>query len=243
MKKKSVIHVMDVNCKDRTRTSDILNYAYSCWERGEVNAARVLFDRAATTCHGMIEYARFLLSGPALDDMSMHECTKKAGQLLGYVARNGNAQEMGEACKLLADLCKSTNVILSVGYLIRANRCGKNDNARLQTQLLKRISEMEVSDVENDLRGCYLAGAECAHFAYDPVMRKWAMWFLEMAVENGQSTVAGLAAMRMADLCDEYIHDRELSIHYKKIAARNGNPEVLTKHTISNTMSALSGVC
>lgn len=229
MKKEQTISVGDAGQKAESNISDILDLAHSYLERGEVNAARILFDRVTTSCHGMIEYAHFLLAVPALDNLSKYERVKKAEKLLLYVKENGSEQEMCEACIMLANLYRHTKEIRSLGFFMRANRYGSKEDTVVQAHLLKQITKMEISDVESDPYGCYVAGIECAQFTGNPAMMKWALYFLEMAVENGYSAIAGLAAMRMADLYDEHFHDEKMCSHYKNIATTNGNPEVLTK--------------
>lgn len=230
MDKKQAIPVINADLKDGSSIDDLLFLARAYEKNGDFYSAGILFDRASTGCYGMTEYARFLLIAPPLENLSTHECLKKAERLLVFVAGNGNESEMGHACMMLANLYRSSKEIRSLGFLMRANRYGRLEDTGLQAQLLKRIVKMEIADVESDPYGCYLAGVECAQLNHDPVMRKWAMYFLEIAVTNGNRLIAGLAAMFMADLYEEHYQDKKLSAYYRKIAARNGNPEVLTRH-------------
>lgn len=231
MKKQQATHMMNADLKAGSSIADILSLAQSYVEREEYNTARILFDRAATGCLGMIEYARFLLTVPKLDTLDEIECVQKAKRLLFYVEQNGCRQEMCEACLMLANLYRHTKEIRALGFLMRVSRYGCNDNDGLQSYLLQQITKMEIADVEDDPYGCYIAGVECSTFADNPVMLKWALYFLEMAIEKGQNAIAGLAAMRIADIYDEYMHDKKMCAYYKEIAAKNGNPEVLSKHT------------
>lgn len=231
MNKHKAIHMMNVNPTVGSSIAEILSLAHSCVEQEEYNSARTLFDRAATGCHGMIEYAHFLLSVPKLDNYDQNDRIQKAKSLLFYVEQNGNKQEMCDACLILANLYRYTNEIRALGFSMRANRHGCNDDERLRNHLLKQLIKMEIADVEDDPYGCYVAGVECTRFAYDPVMLKWALYFLEMTVEKGRNAIVGIAAMRIADLYDEYTHDKKVCAYYKEIAAKNGNPEVLSKHT------------
>lgn len=137
---------------------------------------------------------------------------------------------MREACLMLANLFRQTKEIRALGFLMRANRHGGVEESELQSKLMKRIIKMEVAAVENDPCGCYVAGVECSQYPYDPQLLKWALYFLEMAIENGKSTLAGLAAMRIADVYGDYYRDKEKHAQYMKIAERNGNPEILIRN-------------
>ena len=229
MKKQHAAYMMNAEPKAGSSIADILTLANSYAERKEYHAARILFDRAAASCRGMIEYARFLLTVPQLDNFDKNECMRKAKEMLLYVEKNGSNAEMRDACLMLANLYRQTKEIRALGFLMRANRLGGVEESDLQCQLLKRIGKMEVAAVENDPYGCYIAGVECSQYPYDPQLLKWALYFLEMTIENGQSALAGVAAMRMADVYGDYYRDEKKRAQYMEIAERNGNPEILTK--------------
>ena len=229
MKKQYTAHSMNEEPKAGSGIADILSLAHSYVERKEYHTARILFDRASASCWGMIEYARFLLSVPQLDNFDKNEGMRKAREMLLYVERNGNKMEMQEACLLLANLYRQTKEIRALGFLMRANRHGDIDESALQAQLLKRIIKMEVAAVESDPYGCYIAGVECSQHPYDPQLLKWALYFLEMTIENGNSALSGLAAMRMADVYGGHYRDEIKRAQYMEIAGRNGNPEILTR--------------
>lgn len=207
---------------------DILALAQSYVDRGEMDAARIVFDRAATNSRGMLAYARFLLTVPRLDSMSRQERAKKAEQLLLYVEKNGTRSEMGAACALLAALYRARTEIRALGYSMRADRYNGNADSRRREALLKKITKMGIPELENDPYGCYIAGQECSRFAEDPSMRKLALYFLEVAAEKGTATYCGPAAQLVADLYEN--SDREQCSRYRKLAAVHGYPELLVRH-------------
>ena len=222
--------VMTPNPKAGSSIKDLLFLAHAYEEKGEYGIAKLLYERASTNFEGMLDYAHFLLRTQPWGEMSKQEQMKKAESMLVYVAGNSNDKnQIGCACMMLADLYKPKNMLRSLGYYMRANRYGKNVDSNLQTQLLKRVAKMEIAEVERDIHACYILGTEFAKLGFDPMTMKWTMYFLEMVAQSEQKQLAGLAAKLLADLYEEQYHDKKLSAYYKKIAAKNGNPEILTR--------------
>lgn len=231
MDKRKETPVMTPNPKAGSSINDLLFLARAYEENGEYDIAKPLYERASSSFDGMLNYAHFLLSTPPCGDMSKQDQLKKAERMLIYVEENSNNEnQIGRACEMLADLYRHTNAIRSLGYYMRANRCGKSVDPNLQTQLLKRVAKMEIAEVERDVPACYIVGTEFYELGHDFATMKWAMYFLEMVVQSNHKQLVGLAAMLMADIYEKEYHDKTQSAYYKGIAAKNGNPEVLTKH-------------
>ena len=89
---------------------------------------------------------------------------------------------------------------------------------------------MEIAEVELDIPACYIVGTEFVELGHDLATMKWAMYFLEMVAQSSHKQLAGLAAMLLADIYEERYHDKTQSAYYKEIAAKNGNPEILSRH-------------
>lgn len=230
MNKSKAIPVMTPNPKAGSSINDILLLAHTYEENGEYCVAKLLYERASTSYDEMLDYAHFLLKAQPCGDMGKQEQIDKAEGMLIYVERNSDDEpQIGRACMMLADLYRHTKAIRSLGYYMRANRCGRNVDPALQAKLLNRIAKMEIAEVERDIHACYIVGTEFAKLGNDPVTMKWTMYFLEMVVQSGYKQLAGLAAMLMADIYEEQYHDKALCAYYKEIAAKNGNPEVLTR--------------
>lgn len=230
MDKSKVTPVMTPNPKEGSSINDLLFFAHAYEENGEYGIAKLLYERTSASFEGMLAYSHFLLSTQSWGEMSKQEQTKKAESMLVYVAGNSNDEDqIGRACMMLADLYRHTNAIRSLGYYMRANRYGKNADPNLQTQLLKSVAKMEICEVERDIQACYIVGTEFYNLGYDPMTMKWAMYFLEMVIQSSHKQLAGLAAMLMADIYEEQYHDKTQSAYYKGVAAKNGNPEVLTR--------------
>lgn len=231
MNKSKAIPVTTPNPKAGSSIKDILFLAHAYEENGEYGVAKFLYERASTSFEGMLDYAHFLLKSQPYGNMGKQEQMRKAESMLIYVERNSNDEPLiGRACMMLADLYKHTNEIRSLGYYMRAKRCGRSVDSSMQAQLLNRIAKTEIAEVEHDVYACYIVGTEFAKLGHDPVTMKWTMYFLEIVVQSGYKQLAGLAAMLMADIYEEQYHDKKLSAYYKEIAAKNGNPEVLTRH-------------
>lgn len=206
---------------------DILSLARSYQERGEMNAAKIVYDRASTWSKGKLAYARFLLTVGKLECMSATDRAQKAEQLLLYVEQNGKADEAREACEWLAKLYRKKET-RSLGYSMRACRYRGGTDGRYQEALLKKITRLSIPDVESDPYGCYIVGQECSRFSDNPAMLKWALYFLGVAAEKGNATYCGPAAQLVADLCEG--RDREMYSRYQKLAAAHGYPEILIRH-------------
>lgn len=208
------------------RISEILSLAHSYWERGEVNAARILFSRAESACCGMLESAAFLLTAPTIDVFSKIERLRKAEKLLLYVAQNGKQSEASKSCIFLSNLYSKHKEIRSLGYLLRAKRLGGECDEADVRSLQRRFSKLSIEDIENDPGGAYILGGEALLI---PGQLKWALYFLEIAAAD-PGPVAGLAAMQIADLLEEHFsEDKESIVRYRALAAQKGNPEYLTK--------------
>lgn len=230
MDKSKATPVMTPNPKAGSSINDLLFLARAYEENGEYDVAKLLYERALASFDGMLDYSHFLLKAQPWGEMSKYDQVKKAKSMLVYVAENSNDKnQIGYACMMLADLYKPTNMIRSLGYYMRANRYEKNVDPHLQTQLLKRVAKTEISEVERDIYGCYIVGTEFYELGHDFATMKWAMYFLEMVVQSNHKQLVGLAAMLMADIYEKEYHDKTQSAYYKGIAAKNGNPEVLTK--------------
>lgn len=209
------------------RINEILSLAHSYLERGEVNAARILFSRAESSCCGMLESAAFLLSVPAIDGISKTERLKKAEKLLLYVEQNGKLDEASKACVFLSNLYSKRKEIRSLGYLLRAKRLGGECDEAHVRSLQRRFSKLSIEDIENDPGGAYILGSESLLI---PGQLKWSLYFLEIAATD-PGPVAGLAALQIADLLEEHFpEDKESIVRYRTLAAQKGNPEYLVKH-------------
>ena len=231
MDKSKATPVMTPNPKAGSSIHDLLFLAHTYEENGEYDVAKLLYERASTSFEGMINYAHFLLNTQPWGEMNKQQQIRNAERMLIYVERNGTDKtQLGRACMMLADLYRYTNAIRSLGYYMRANRYGKNVDPNLQTQLLKRVAKMEIAEVERDVSACYIVGTEFVELIHDLATMKWAMYFLEMVVQSNHKQLVGLTAMLMADIYEKEYHDKTQSAYYKGIAAKNGNPEVLTKH-------------
>ncbi len=231
MDKSKATSVMTPNPITGSSINDLLFLAHAYEENSEYDVAKLLYERASSGFDGMLGYARFLLSTPHRGDMSKQDRLKKAERMLIYVEGNSNDEtQLGRACMMLADFYKHTNAIRSLGYYMRANRYGKSVDPNLQTQLLKRIAKMEIAEAELDIPACYIVGTEFVELGHDLATMKWAMYFLEMVVQSSHKQQAGLAAMLLADIYEERYHDKTQSAYYKEIAAKNGNPDVITRY-------------
>lgn len=229
MNKNNVTPAMTPEPKAGSSIADLLFLAHAYEDMEDYNVANALYDRAATSCCGMLDYGRFLLKAPELGSLNKQDRVRKAERMLVYVAENGNEEEMSNACLILADFYRHTKIVRSFGYYMRAKRYGGNIDPGLQEQLLRKISKMEISEVESDPYGCYIVGHEFFSLGINSTTLKWTMYFLEIVVQSKYKSLAGLAAMLMADLYEDYCHDNNMSAYYKQIAAKNGNPEVLTR--------------
>lgn len=222
--------VMTPNPKAASSIKDLLILAHAYEENGEYGVAKLLYERVSTSFEGMLDYAQFLLKAQPWGEMSKQEQMKKAESMLIYVEGNSNDEnQIGHACMMLADLYRNTNAIRSLGYYMRANRYGKNANPNLQAQLLKKVVKMEICEVEHDIQACYIVGSEFYKLGHNPMTMKWTMYFLEMVIQSSHKQLAGLAAMLMADIYEEQYRDKSQGAYYKEIAAKNGNPEILTR--------------
>lgn len=208
------------------RISEILQMAHSYFERGEVNAARILFDRTENSCRGMLENATFLLTAPSIDGLTKAERVRKAERLLLYVEQNGKHGEVSKACLMLSNLYSRSKEIRSLGYLLRAKRLGNDADEMHIKNLHRKFSNLSIDEIEKDAKGAYITGVECMHISGQ---FKWALYFLEIAA-NDLGPVAGLAALQIADLLEAHFpEDQESILRYRTLAAKRGNPEYITK--------------
>lgn len=229
--KKWLSEVMVEEAEGARTVRETLSLADEYAAKREWQAARILYARASeVSIMGKLEYARFLMRVPELENMTRYELLKKAEGLLLWVERNGNTEMEAEACLLLANLYRRFRgrELSALGYLLRGKSVDLEDEMTAGA-FWKAILRLNLADAEEDPHGCYLVGMEASRYTDNAEVINWACYFLQTAVEYGKGPYVGVAALRLAELYQDTCPDADLAARYLRAAAEHGNPDILTR--------------
>lgn len=208
--------------------AELLRLAQDAIKRKDYTCAHGYLERASGSPSGMLHYAAFLMEYPPT---SMKKGQREATieEMLLYVEKNSPASAP-KARAMLIDFYHrfSDRPLRRLGFLLHAARLGEPADAQVIKNLCRGIADPEIAQPGKDLLGSYLCGTECACYPNAP-MRRWARMFLSTVAES-DSSLAGPAALQLADLLQEDAtsNQAEISYWYRR-ASECGNPELLRK--------------
>lgn len=208
------------------KISEILKLADGYSQRGEYQAARILYTRACSSDAGKLALARFYLKLEVRLDIPIIERKRRAEQILLEI-EDSKSRFSTEACSLLAELYTQVSKYVSaIGYRLRAERICGTATTDMVSSAVSALQRQPITVLEEDSHGAYILAAELGYYE-GKVMRQWERCLLQAAAEYGKGSFAGIAAHCLSEIYSE--ENSEIAERYRILASRLGNPEILSE--------------
>lgn len=180
---------------------------------------------------GMIELAHFLVNTPQIH-MAQAERYARAERLYKNILNIldlSRKTTAAVAMELAALYDRLNRPIAYLGALLKAKRHGYKVPQKDLDLCRQRITRLDINLIADDPEACFLLGSE---LYWANGVFQFAELFLREAAEAENSELAGRACLLLAHLYAEntecYPNHRSEANRYYRLAAKNGNPELLS---------------
>lgn len=208
------------------KISEILKLSDSCAQRGEHQAARILYARANASDAGKLTLARFYLKPKVKLEIPIVERKQRAGQIL-LGMENSESRYRAEVCSLLAQLYSQVNKYISaLGYRLRAERICGTVTTDIVINALAALQRQFVAELEEDSHEAYILVEELGNYEGSEI-RQWESCLFQAAAEHGKGACTGIAAQYLAEIYS--CKNPEVAGRYRICATKLGNPEILSR--------------